>query len=197
MKGIKRLIAGCSVGVALGLGSMGVSAADYVFDTEGAHAFVQFRIKHLGYSWLYGRFQKFDGRFSFDEANPSATTVEASVDMTSLDSDHAERDKHLRGDNFLNVDKYSTATFKSTAYEMTGENTGKLKGDLMLYGNTLPITIDVEHIGGGPDPWGGYRQGFEGRATINPADFGLDLTKALGPSAAEVELMLTVEGIRQ
>lgn len=181
----------------LGLTSLPAAAADYVFDTDGAHAFVQFRVKHLGYSWLYGRFNTFDGRFSYDEADPAATTVEATVDMTSLDSNHAERDKHIRGGDFLNVSKFGTATFKSTAYKKTGENTGELTGDLTFYGNTQPISIAVEHIGGGPDPWGGHRQGFEGRAVIKPADFGLDLTRSLGPATAEVELMLTVEGIRQ
>lgn len=74
----------------------------------------------------------------------------------------------------------------------------ELHGDFTLHGVTNNVVIDVEHIGGGPDPWGGYRQGFEGRLTINPSDYGMArILKSLGPTAAEVELFLTVEGIRK
>lgn len=169
----------------------------YLIDTKGAHAFVQFRIKHLGYSWLYGHFDNFDGTFTYDEENPSANSINVTVNMASIDSNHAERDKHIRGEKYLNVETFTQAKFDSKSYKKTGDKTAELTGALTLFGQTHDITIDVEHIGGGRDPWGGYRQGFEGRATIKPAKWGNDLTKVLGPSADEVELMLTVEGIRQ
>ncbi|WP_406828256.1 YceI family protein [Microbulbifer sp. ARAS458-1] len=172
-----------------------VQAADYQFDTKGAHAFIQFRIKHLGYSWLYGRFDKFDGSFTYDEAKPEASTVQVTVDTASLNSNHAERDKHLRGDDFLNVAKYPTATFKSTSFEPKGDGKALLKGDLTLHGVTKPITIDVEEIGGGKDPWGGYRQGFTGKTEFKLKDFGIDYD--LGPASQTVEMILDVEGIRQ
>lgn len=172
-------------------------ADDYVIDTQGAHAFIQFRVKHLGYSWLYGRFNDFSGEFSYDPAKPEASTVSVNIDMTSLDTNHAERDTHLSADKYLNFDKYKTATFTSTKYEKTGESTAKLTGNLTFMGVTKPITLDVEHIGGGKDPWGGYRQGFEGRAIMTPKDWGLDMAAKLGPAAAQVELMLSVEGIKK
>ena len=71
-------------------------AADYQLDTKGAHAFIQFKVKHLGYSWLLGRFNKFDGSFSYYEDNPSASNVEISIDMASVDSNHAERETLTR-----------------------------------------------------------------------------------------------------
>ncbi|MCQ3828962.1 YceI family protein [Microbulbifer elongatus] len=172
-----------------------VQAAEYQFDTKGAHAFIQFRIKHLGYSWLYGRFDKFDGSFTYDEAKPEDSSVQVTVDTTSLNSNHAERDKHLRGDDFLNVAKYPTATFKSTSFEPKGDGKALLKGDLTLHGVTKPITIDVEEIGGGKDPWGGYRQGFSGKTEFKLKDFGIDYD--LGPASQTVEMILDVEGIRQ
>ncbi|WP_018274708.1 YceI family protein [Teredinibacter turnerae] len=174
-----------------------VQADDYVVDTKGAHAFVQFRVKHLGYSWLYGRFNDFSGEFSYDPKKPEASSISMKVDMTSLDTNHSERDNHLSAEKYLNFDKYKTATFDSTKYEKTGEDTAKLTGNLTFLGVTKPITIDVEHIGGGKDPWGGYRQGFEGRAVITPKDFGLDMASKLGPDSAQVELMISVEGIRK
>lgn len=170
-------------------------AADYLIDTKGAHAFIQFNIKHLGYSWLVGRFNTFIGDFSYDEANPDASTVAVTIDTASIDSNHAERDKHLRGDDFLNVAKYPQATFVSTGYKELGDGKAELKGNLTLHGVTRPITIDVTQIGAGDDPWGGYRRGFEGRTTLRLADYGIDYD--LGPASKELELWLGIEGIRQ
>lgn len=167
----------------------------YVIDTEGAHAFIQFRIKHLGYSWLYGRFNEFGGTFTYDPDDHGNSQIQVDIKMASLDSNHAERDKHLRGTDFLDVSKYPTATFKSTSYKETGFNKGVLEGELTLKGITKPVKIDVERIGNGPDPWGGYRRGFEGRTEFALKDFGIDYN--LGPASRTVEMMLTVEGIRQ
>ncbi|SMF40082.1 Polyisoprenoid-binding protein YceI [Alteromonadaceae bacterium Bs31] len=197
---IKKLIMLSSLFTLVCCGLFGASAASadkYLIDTKGAHAFVQFRVKHLGFSWLYGRFNTFDGEFSYDPKKPEESTISVNVDVTSLDTNHAERDVHLAAPKYLDSKKHSTASFKSTAYKKTGDKTGELTGDLTLFGVTKPITIDVEHIGGGPDMWGGYRQGFEGKATITPKDWGLDMAAKLGPAAAQVELMLSVEGIRQ
>jgi polyisoprenoid-binding protein YceI len=167
----------------------------YIIDTEGAHAFVQFRIKHLGYSWLYGRFDDFRGTFVYDEEDPSESRVEVVIETASIDSNHAERDKHLRGEDFLDADKYPQATFRSTSYKETGFNQATLTGNLTLHGVTKPVTLEVRKIGSGPDPWGGYRRGFEGTTTLKLADFGI--RKDLGPASREVELRLSVEGIRQ
>ncbi|MCB1723182.1 MAG: YceI family protein [Chromatiaceae bacterium] len=176
-------------------GSATAVADDYVIDSKGAHAFIQFQIKHLGYSWLIGRFNTFAGEFSYDENNPAASKVSVLIDAASVDSNHAERDKHLRNEDFLEVDKFPEARFVSTAYRPTGEGTGVLAGELTLHGITRPITIDVTHIGAGPDPWGGYRRGFEGRTQFALADFGIK--KNLGPASKEVTLWLGVEGIRR
>jgi len=170
-------------------------ADDYVIDTEGAHAFVQFRIKHLGYSWLVGRFNTFDGAFSYDPKDPRASTVTVNIDPASIDSNHAERDKHLRGEDFLHVKEYPKAGFVSTGFVENGDGKALLKGDLTLRGVTRPIEIEVEHIGAGEDPWGGYRRGFAGSTMLTLKDFGIDYD--LGPAAREVELFLSVEGIRQ
>lgn len=170
-------------------------AENYVLDTKGAHAFIQFKIKHLGYSWLLGRFNKFDGHFSYDEKNPSAARIVVNIDPASIDSNHAERDKHLRDKDFLNVKKYPEAKFVSTAFEELGNNKAKLTGDLTLHGVTKSISIDVEHIGHGKDPWGGYRRGFAGSVTLTLKDFGINYN--LGPASRQVEMFLSIEGIRQ
>lgn len=190
----KSSILGTALAAALTLPTL-APAADYAIDIEGAHAFIQFRIQHLGYSWLYGRFNEFDGKFTYDEKNPSANKVEVIIHTASIDSNHAERDKHLRGDDFLDVKKFPQARFVSSGFEDKGDGTAVLTGDLTLHGVTRPVVIDVEHIGQGKDPWGGYRAGFFGTTRLKLADFGI--TRDLGPASQEVELMLSVEGIRQ
>lgn len=179
--------------------SIGLPAAaeTYTVDTPGMHAFVQFRVKHLGYSWLYGRFNKFEGEFSYDPAAPGSSAVSMTIDTTSLDTNHAERDKHLRSDDFLDTDQYPTATFETTGVDVTGEDSANIVGNLTLHGVTNEITIAARYIGGGDDPWGGFRRGFEGTATLRPDDYGIEMVKRLGPASGTVELILAVEGVRQ
>ena len=172
-------------------------AENYVLDTEGTHAFVQFKIQHLGYSWLYGQFNRFSGNFSYDESNPLNSKVEITIDTSSLDSNHAKRDKHLRGNDFLDVKKFPTATFISTSFEELANGKISLKGDLTFHGVKKNITINVEHVGHGKDPWGGYRRGFYGTTSIKPAEYGLIGLNKLGPSSAELFLELSIEGILQ
>jgi len=172
-----------------------LQAAEYDIDTKGAHAFVQFKIKHLGYSWLIGRFNTFSGDFSYDEKNPSAAKVNVSIDTSSIDSNHAERDKHLRGKDFLDVGKYPTATFVSTSFKELSDGKAELKGDLTLHGVTKAVTIDLKHVGHGNDPWGGYRRGFEGSTMLTLKDFGINYD--LGPASRQVEMFLSIEGIRR
>ncbi len=167
----------------------------YQFDKKGAHQFVTFKISHLGYSWLYGRFNDFNGTFTVDAENPENSQVTATIQTASVDSNHAERDKHLRSDDFLDVSEYPTATFKSTKIEKTGEKTAKITGDFTLHGVTKPVTLDAKLLGYGDDPWGGYRMGLEASTTLKLADFGI--TYDLGPASETVEIIISVEGVRQ
>ncbi len=183
-----------STSVAL-LTALPATAADYVIDTKNAHASITFRIKHLGFSWLTGRFDKFSGNFAFDDKNPDASKVKVEIDTTSVDTNHAERDKHLRAADLLDTDGFPSATFESTSVKAEGSDKAKITGKLTLHGVTKEITIDAARIGGGKDPWGGYRDGFTGTTELTLADFGIK--RDLGPAAKTVELELNIEGIRQ
>lgn len=192
---MKTLLRNAFLAVVLASGASTAWAEDYVIDTQGAHAFIQFKIAHLGYSWLLGRFNEFEGEFSYDENNPGASSVNVTIKTASLDTNHAERDKHLRSADFFDVNKYPTATFKSTGFKENADGTAVLSGDLTLHGVAKPVTINVKHVGHGPDPWGGYRRGFQGTTTLVLKDFGINYD--LGPAAREVELFLSIEGIRK
>lgn len=174
--------------------SFSATAADYLIDTKGMHAFIQFRIVHLGYSVMVGRFNDFDGDFSWDKNNPATSSITVNIKTNSVDTNHAERDKHLRNDEFLNVDKYPMATFKSTKYHGDASG-GKLDGTLTLHGVSKAITLDVKAIGEGDDPWGGYRAGFQATTSIRRADFGMQYN--LGPAAETMEFELFIEGLRK
>src|SRR5574343_673646 len=188
---LKNALAALVLGSAL-IGAQAM-AADYVIDKKGQHAFVNFKISHLGYSWLYGTFKDFDGKFSFDAAKPEASKVSVTLKTASVDTNHAERDKHIRSADFLNVAAHDTATFESTSVKSTGEGTADVTGNLTLNGVTKPVVFAAKFIGEGKDPWGGYRAGFEGTTTIKMKDF--DISMDLGPASETVELIISVECI--
>ena len=115
------------------------------------------------------------------------------IDTTSLNTNHAKRDEHLRGGDFFDAVKHPTAKFESTEISVTGDGKGTISGNLTIRGVTKPVDIAVEHIGGGDDPWGGFRRGFSGTASIVPADFGMPHAIA----KQTVYLTLDIEGLRQ
>ena len=118
-----------------------------------------------------------------------------SIYTTSIDSNHAERDKHLRSADFLNVAKFPTATFVSTkVVPTTGENFD-LYGNLTLNGVTKEVVIAAQKVGEGKDPWGGYRAGFYGTTTLTLKDYAISMD--LGPASATVQMELSIEGVRK
>jgi len=169
-------------------------ANEYIIDKKGMHASIQFRVSHLGYSWLWGRFNDFEGRFNYDSKQPEKSSVNVTIKTASVDSNHAERDKHLRNEDFLEVNKYPEAKFVSTSFKADKNGDGILKGDFTLRGITKPISINVKFTGEGADPWGGYRAGFEGTTKFLMSDY--KIKKNLGPASQEVELFLVVEGVK-
>jgi len=185
---LKRML-----GLVLAVGMMSATplmAADYVLDKKGQHASVNFKVSHLGFSYIVGRFNNFEGSFSHDPSNPSASKASVTINAKSVDTNHAERDKHLRSTDFLEVSKYPTITFESTAY-VAGSGGDKLMGDLTIHGVTKAVSIDVNHIGEGADPWNGYRSGFAGSIVLQASDF--DLPEWVG----DIVISLNVEGVRQ
>ncbi|MBC2689238.1 MULTISPECIES: YceI family protein [Pseudomonas] len=189
---LKKSLAALAIGAALL--SANVMAADYVVDKEGQHAFVDFKISHLGYSYITGTFKDIDGKFSFDAAKPEDSKIEFNVNTASVFTNHAERDKHIASADFLNASKFAKATFVSTSVKSTGEKTADVTGDLTIAGVTKPVVVKATFLGEGKDPWGGYRAGFEGTTSIKRSDFGKQ--KDLGPASDAVELYVSFEGVK-
>lgn len=190
MSTTKILRAGIITALFMILGITQASAAKYRIDPT--HGFVEFTISHMGFSLVGGRFDKFAGNLVWDKNNPSASSIEVRIDVTSVDTNNKQRDEDISGPAYLNVAKFPRATFKSTMYKGDA-NGGKLMGNFTLNGVTRMITIDIKRLGEGKDPWGGYRVGFSGETKINGADYGYKNPLVKQP----IHIYLSVEGIRQ
>ena len=171
-------------------------ADEYDFDIKGMHAFIDFRIQHLGFSWMSGRFNRFDGQFSYDEQQPDKSSVSVTIDTSSIDTNHAERDKHLRGEAYLDVKQFPEAQFVSRSFKEAIDGTAILVGDFTFRGITKPLIIDVSPVGHGYDPWFGYRRGFVGETQFKLTDYGININ-ILGDKSNVVYLKLSVEGLRK
>jgi polyisoprenoid-binding protein YceI len=194
MLNLKKSLAALALGTAL-LSAGQAMADDYTIDKQGQHAFIDFKISHLGFSYIYGTFKDWEGTFSFDAKKPEASKIDVTLKTTSVDTNHAERDKHIRTADFLDVAKFPEAKFVSTSVKSTGEGTADVTGNLTLHGVTKPVVIAAKFLGEGKDPWGGYRAGFEGTTTIKLKDF--DIQKDLGPKSQELELSISFEGVKK
>ncbi len=178
--------------MALSLGS-GAFAESYIIDTEGAHASINFKVSHLGYSYVMGRFDTFTGGFEFDAANPEAGSVTVEIDLSSVNTNHAARDNHVRSADFFDVAKAPTASFASTGIKVTGDKTAVITGDLTMSGITKSVDLETTFVGEGKDPWGGYRAGFIGTTEIKLGDYGMG--GVIGDQ--DVALTIVAEGLRQ
>lgn len=192
---MKTLIKNTLLATSIALASSTAFAADYKIDgsSAGAHAQIDVAVKHLGISYSKGRFNKFEGTFSYDKDNINASKVNVTIDTTSFDSNHAKRDKHVMSSDFLDVAKYPQATFNSTKITDKGNNMLSVTGDFTLHGQTQSITFDAMIIGEGKDPWGGYRAGFEGSSNLKFSDFGIDAKNKIGVDDFAVDFF--IEGV--
>ncbi len=170
-----------------------VQAAEYKIDPT--HSFIEFKINHLGISWMHGRFNTLSGNLNYDSTSPNDSRIKLDIDPASVDTNHAERDKHLRSEDFLDVEKYPDASFSSSSFVANDAGGGTLTGVLSLHGVSKDIIIDVAKTGEGKDPWGGYRVGFAGTTKLVREDFGIGHN--LGPAAKSMQFRFTIEGIRQ
>lgn len=167
-------------------------AADkYKFDT--VHSQVIFFVSHLGFSMSEGEFLDFDGGFSFDQKNWGNSSVDVTIKTASISLDDKKWDDHMKNEDFFNVEKYPTMTFKSTKVESKDGKTGTITGDLTLLGVTKPVTLDVTFNKAGAHPFNPKKQliGFSATGTLKRSEFGMNY--ALPAVGDEVEIRIEVE----
>jgi polyisoprenoid-binding protein YceI len=175
-----------------------VLAEPVTYNIDKDHSFANFSIRHV-VSKVSGTFSDVDGRIVIDPEDLSKSSVEARINVMSVNTAHAKRDEHLRAKpEYLEAGKFGQMTFVSTKVEAIGNDQGLLHGKFTLHGVSKEISFPFKVLGFGPDPWGGERAGFEARTTLNAADYGFGwAAKPNGPVGSDIEVTLLIEGVKE
>src|SRR5688572_1443851 len=167
------------------------------WDIDTSHSDVSFSVRHMMVSKVRGRFGKFSGEIVTGE-NLTDSSVTATLDATSIDTNNEQRDGHIRSADFFDVENHPEWTFRSTALRVDDGDLA-LDGELTIKGVTRPVTLALEVNGFGPDAWGGVRAGFSASTTIDRNDFGVDIKMPLDGGGVvvgdKVQIHLEVEGV--
>jgi polyisoprenoid-binding protein YceI len=163
------------------------------YTLDPAHTRIGFVARHAMVTKVRGSFDEFAGTAVLDGTNPANSRVEVTIEAASIDTRNAQRDEHLRGNDFLAMQEYPKITFASTGVRQAGETTFEVTGDLTIKGVTNEITIPFEFEGAAKDPFGNERVGFEGAVTINRKDYGVTWNAALEGGGVLVSDKVTLE----
>jgi len=163
----------------------------YAFDT--AHSRVGFVARHAMVTKVRGAFNEFAGTATIDGDDPSKSSATVTIEVASVDTRNAQRDGHLRTNDFLDAEKYPQITFASTAIKHVGGNDFEVTGDLTIKDVTQSITFPLEFTGAAKDPFGNERVGFEGTTVIQRSDFGVTYNAALETGGVLVSDKITLE----
>jgi polyisoprenoid-binding protein YceI len=168
---------------------------------DPVHSLVEFAVKHLVITTVKGRFHDFEATLQVDESHPENSSVSASVDVASIDTDNPDRDADLRSDNFFGAEKYPKTTFRSTSLERIDDTHYRVHGDLTIRDVTKPVVLDMEFEGEVKDPWGGRRAGFTATTQISRRGFGMRWNELIETGGAvvgdNVKITLNIEAVRQ
>jgi polyisoprenoid-binding protein YceI len=189
--------------IALGAGlatmlSLPAVAGTTTYQIDPRHSSAQFAVTHLMISTVRGEFHQLIGTIVYDDADASKSSVNVTIDATSVDTREPDRDKDLRSPNFFDVAKYPTIAFKSTKVESAGPGKLKVTGDLTIRGVTKQVVLDVTAPKPAiKDPWGLQRTAVSGSTKINRQDFGVAWNKTLDNGGVvvsdNVDITLDVE----
>ena len=193
---MKKTLFAAALFVATATGSVVPAfAAPVSYKIDPAHTAVAFIVNHVGFSNVIGRFDTVGGDVTFDKDAVEKSVVNVTIDTTSVDTNHAKRDEHLRSPDFFNAKEFPKMTFKSTKIEKTGEKTGKLHGDLTMLGVTKPVVLDVTFNKDGVSPASKLETaGFSARGTVKRSEFGMKYgVPAIGD---DIQLLIEVEAVK-
>jgi len=185
--------------VAAGFAALGTSAwADTeVYGIDNSHSFANWTIRHV-VSKASGTFTDIKGKVVVDRADLSKSSVDATINVLSVSSNHAKRDDHIKKEEYLDAGKFSEMRFVSTKVEALGPNEGVLTGQFTLHGVTKETSFPFRVLGYGQDPWGGNRMGIEAHTTIKASDYGFAWPlKPNAPVGDNIEITLLIEGVKQ
>jgi polyisoprenoid-binding protein YceI len=182
--------------------STAASTGTVRYDLDPAHSAAAFKVRHLMISNVKGEFTKLTGSVTFDSANPANSSVEATIDATSISTRDPQRDGHLKSADFLDTEKFPTITFKSRDIIPAGGGSYEVTGDLTIHGVTQEVALAVEGVTPeGKDPWGFLRRGASASVTINRKDFGIHWNAPIETGGVvvgeEIHITIDVEMVRK
>jgi polyisoprenoid-binding protein YceI len=160
---------------------------------DSSHSHINFTARHMMISKVRGSFENFSGTVNFDEENPTNTTVNVEVDLTSINTRDEQRDGHLKSPDFFDVENYPTMKFVSTRVERIDENNGRLYGQLTIKDITKEVVLDVEYAGIAKSPWGSESAGFSAAGSLNRKEWGLNWNQALETGGVLVGDKINIE----
>jgi polyisoprenoid-binding protein YceI len=160
---------------------------------DPSHSRIGFVARYAMVSKVRGTFNDFAGGGSFDAENPSNSHMQLTIKAPSIDTGSADRDAHLRGNDFFDMEKNPKITFVSTVVNQVDSENFRVTGDLTMRGITKPVIIDLEYTGSAVDPYNNVRAGFEGKATVNRKDWGVNWNAALEAGGVLVGEKVTIE----
>ena len=161
------------------------------WDIDATHSTVGFSVRHMMVSKVRGYFTKFEGTLVTAE-DPAASTVEATIDMDSIDTRQEQRDAHIKSADFFDTGNHTVMTFRSTGIKAKGDD-WTVEGELTIKGITKPTTLSLELNGFGPDAYGGTRAGFTGKTDISRKEFGVDIDMPMDGGGVVVGDKISVE----
>lgn len=164
---------------------------DYTLDAS--HSRIGFVARHAMVTKVRGHFATYEGSGYFDAENPTNSSLQLTIQADSIDTGDADRDGHLRSNDFLDMENHPTITFASTSVERLNEDVYRVTGDLSIRGESKPVAIDFEYSGAAVDPFGNQRIGLEGGTTINRKDWGVNWNAALDTGGVLVSEKITLE----
>ena len=164
---------------------------DYQIDPT--HSRLGFAAKHAMVATVRGGFKVYSGEVHLDDENPQNSWAKVEIDVASVDTGNADRDAHLRTPDFFDIERFPKITFVSTKAEKVDDDVYTLIGDLTINDKTNPVAVEFELTGTSTDPWGGFRAGFEGKATVNRRDWGLAWNVALDKGGVLVSEKVKLE----
>jgi polyisoprenoid-binding protein YceI len=168
---------------------------------DASHSQVGFSVKHMMFSTVRGNFRGFEGTIVVDNDNPANSSVNVTIDASTISTGDEKRDEHLRSADFFDVATYPTLTFKSTSVDYKDAENFTVNGELTMHGVTNPVQIKAEQTGEGTNPWGMDVAGFEGSTKVNRKDYGLNWNAALEKGGVlvgeEIKINLELEVAKQ
>jgi polyisoprenoid-binding protein YceI len=193
---MKKSIQSIGLAAALLLASSLALAEPDAYRIDDSHSFANWSVRHVA-SKTSGTFSDITGKILIDTKDLTKSSVEAKINMLSVNSSHAKRDEHIKKPEYLDVEKFAEMTFVSKKIEAKSNTEGVMTGVLTMHGVAKEMTFPFKVLGFGIDPWGGYRTGFEAHTALKASDFGFAWPlKKDAPVGDDIEITLLIEGVK-